>query len=213
MGFFDELADGFRQFTNGVDQNLLATGILARAEILSLTMSGTTISILNAPVERTCTFRLRVMKDDQQPYEASVTQRVQEIVIPQLQAPGVVVAVRVDPANGANIAIDLLSEPPVVRLPESSGPGSAKDILATGTPVTVVLVANQPIGLTNHEGHPVHALTLTVATGVPEPYQVQVGNAIPPSALPLVYPGSKLHAKLGSDPNSIVVDWAAGAAS
>jgi hypothetical protein len=213
MGFFDELADGFRRLTGGVDQKLLVTGILARAELVSLSLSGSTITIMNGPVERTCTFGLKVMMNDRAPYEATVTQRVQEIAIPQLQAPGVVLAVRVDPTNPANVAIDFFSEPPVVNLPESTGPGSAKDILATGTPVTVVLVANQPIGVNNHEGHPVHALTLTVATGVPEPYQVQVGNAIPPFALPLVYPGSKLHAKLGSDPNAIVVDWAAGPAS
>lgn len=151
--------------------------------------------------------------NDRPPYDATVTQRVQEIAIPRLQVPGVVLAVRVDPADPLNIAIDFFTEPPVVNLPESTGPGSAKEILATGTPVTVVLVANQPIGVNNHEGHPVHALTLTVATGVPEPYQVQVGNAVPAFALPLVYPGSKLHAKLGSDPKSIVVDWAAGPAT
>ena len=44
-----------------------------------------------------------------------------------------------------------------------------------------------------------------------EPYQIQVGNAVPASALPLVFPGSKLHAKLGDGPNDVVVDWAAGA--
>ena len=213
MGFFDDLADGFRKFTGGVDQELLTTGLLARGEILGMSLSGTTVTIMNGPIERTCTFQLRLMMDGRQPWEATATQRVQEISIPQLQQPGVVVAVRVNPNNPANVALDFLSEPPVVNLPESTGPGSAKDVLATGTPVTVVLVANQPIGMNNHEGHPVQALTLTVATGVPEPYQVQVGNAVPPFALPLVYPGSKMHAKLGSEPGAIVVDWAAGPAT
>jgi hypothetical protein len=46
---------------------------------------------------------------------------------------------------------------------------------------------------------------------VPTPYQIQVGNAVPASALPLLFPGSKLHAKLGEGPNDVVVDWAAGA--
>ncbi len=98
-------------------------------------------------------------------------------------------------------------------MPESTGPGSASDILKNGTPITVVLVANQPIGVTNSKGDPVQALTLTVATGVPTPYQIQVGNAVPATALPLVFPGSKLHARLGDGPNDVVVDWAAGAAS
>jgi hypothetical protein len=210
MGFFDELAEGFRGLTGGVDQQLLATGTLARGEILSIAPSGTTITVMNSLVERTCEFVLRIMTDGQQPYEARVSQRVPEVSIPQLQQPGVVVAVRVDPANPANVVIDFATQPPEVRLPESTGAGSAADILATGKPITVVLVANQEMGIKNAKGDPVHALTLTVATGVATPYQIQVGNAVPATALPLVYPGSKLHAKLGAGPNDVVVDWAAG---
>jgi hypothetical protein len=213
MGLFDSIAKGFRDLTGGVDTELLATGILARGELLSMSLSGTTVTVMNGPVERSCTFTFNVIRDGQQPYQATVTQRVQEIVIPQLSQPGVVVALRVDAANPANIAIDFASQAPEVNLPESTGPGSAADILANGKPITVVLVANQPVGVNNSKGDPVHALTLTIATGVPEPYQIQVGNAVPASALPLVYPGSKLHAKLGAGPNDVVVDWAAGAAS
>ena len=171
------------------------------------------MTVMNGLEERTCTFHLRIMSDGQQPYEAQVSQRVPEIHIPQLQQPGVVVAVRVDPANPQNIAIDFATQPPEVRLPESTGKGSAADILATGKPIVVVLVANQAIGVQNSKGDPVHALTLTIAEGVPTPYQIQVGNAVPAGALPLVYPGSKLHAKLGDGPNDVVVDWAAGAAT
>jgi hypothetical protein len=98
-----------------------------------------------------------------------------------------------------------------VQVAEATGPGSAAHVLATGSPVTVVVVGSQPLGITNHAGDPVHALTLTVADGVPTPYQVQVGNPVPATALPLLYPGSKLHAKLGDQPGAIVVDWAAGA--
>jgi hypothetical protein len=100
---------------------------------------------------------------------------------------------------------------PTVTLPQSEGHDSAAWILANGKPVTVVLVANAPIGVKNATGDDVHALTLTVATGVPTPYQIQVGNAVPATALPLLYPGSKLNAKMGDGPNDIVVDWAAGA--
>ena len=74
-----------------------------------------------------------------------------------------------------------------------------------------MLVANAPVGLKNAKGDDVQALTLTVATGVETPYQIQVGNGVPASALPLLFPGSKLHAKLGDGPNDVVVDWAAGA--
>lgn len=211
MGFFDDLAQGFRQLTGGVDAQLLATGTLARGELLQVNPSGTTISVMNGLVERNCSFVVRVMVDGQQPYDATVTQRVQEVSIPQLQQPGVVVALRVDPADSSRVAIDFATPPPEVSLPESHGPGSAADILANGKPITVVLVADQLVGITNSKGDPVHALTLTIATGVDTPYQIQVGNAVPASALPLVYPGSKLHAKLGAGPNDVVVDWAAGA--
>ena len=212
MGFFDDLAAGFNKMTGGVDEQLLATGVLARGEVLGMDLSGTTVQVMNGLVERSVTFTLNVLMDGQAPFQATCSQRVQEVLIPQLQQPGVVLAVRVDPADHTKVAIDFASQPPEVTMPESTGPGSAKDILANGKPIVVVLVANQPVGIKNHKGDPVHALTLTVAEGVDTPYQIQVGNAVPASALPLVYPGSKLHAKLGAGPNDVVVDWAAGAA-
>ena len=212
MGFFDDLAAGFNKMTGGVDQQLLATGVLARGEVLGMDLSGTTVQVMNGLVERTVTFTLNVLMDGQPAFQATCSQRVQEVLIPQLQQPGVVLAVRVDPADHTKVAIDFASQPPEVTMAESTGPGSAKDILANGKPIVVVLVANQPVGIKNHKGDPVHALTLTIAEGVDTPYQIQVGNAVPASALPLVYPGSKLHAKLGAGPNDVVVDWAAGAA-
>ncbi len=213
MGLFDNIAKSFTNLVGGVDAELIETGTLARGELLAIRPSGTTVSIMNNLVERTCEFDLSVIMDGQQPFAVTLSQRVQEVMIPQLQQPGVVLAVRVDPNDHSRVAIDFSQQPPSVSLPEVSGPGSAADILANGSPITVVLVANQPIGVTNSKGDPVHALTLTVATGVPTPYQIQVGNAVPASALPLVFPGSKLHAKLGAGPNDVVVDWAAGAAS
>jgi hypothetical protein len=211
MGLFDSIAKGFRDMTGGVDQELLANGLLGRGEVISVTPSGTTLTVGNGLVERNCAFQLNVMLDGKAPYQAAVSQRVQEINLPQLQQPGVVVAVRVDATNPANVAIDFATQPPEVRLPESTGPGSAAHVLETGKPIVVVLVAEQAIGIKNFKGDPVHALTLTVAEGVDTPYQLQVGNAVPASALPLLYPGSKLHAKLGDGPNDVVVDWAAGA--
>jgi hypothetical protein len=133
------------------------------------------------------------------------------VYLPQLSSGGAVVAVRVDPNDRSRVAIDFDTPVPEVTLPAGEGRNSAAWILENGTPITVVLVANAPVGVKNANGDPVHALTLTVATGVPEPYQIQVGNAVPASALPLVFPGSKLHARLGDGPNDVVVDWAKGA--
>lgn len=82
-----------------------------------------------------------------------------------------------------------------------------------GRPVKVILVGDQPLGKRNEDGIELHALQFTVYDGVPTPYQLTVGNPVPATALPLIYPGSKLNARLGDGPNAvIVVDWAAGAA-
>jgi hypothetical protein len=193
------------------DGDIIQNGLLGRGEVLGVDASGMTMQIGNGLVERKCTITLNVMLDGQQPYQAQVSQRIQEVYLPQLSSGGAIVAVKVDPADHSRVAIDFDTPVPEVTLPASEGQNSAAWILEHGKPITVVLVANAPIGVKNAKGDPVQALTLTVATGVPEPYQIQVGNAVPASALPLVFPGSKLHAKLGDGPNDVVVDWGAGA--
>jgi hypothetical protein len=192
------------------DGDVIENGLLGRGEVLGIDASGMTMQIGNGLVERKCTLTLNVMLDNVQPYQATVSQRIQEIYIPQLSAGNAVVAVRVDPADHSRIAIDFDTAPPTVTLPSSDGPNSAAWILRNGKPITVVLISNAPIGVKNAKGDEVQALTLTVATGVPTPYQIQVGNAVPVSALPLLFPGSKLNAKLGDGPNDVVVDWEAG---
>jgi hypothetical protein len=211
MGFFGDLINSANEALGGADSELIQNGVLGRGEVLGIDASGMTLQIGNGLVERKCTVTLNVMIDGQQPWQAQVSQRIQEVYIPQLSSGGAVVAVRVDPNDHSKVAIDFNTPVPEVTLPASEGKNSAADILATGKPITVVLVANTPIGVKNAKGDPVQALTLTVAGGVPEPYQIQVGNAVPNSALPLLFPGSKLHAKLGDGPNDVVVDWAKGA--
>lgn len=211
MGFFGDLLNSANQAFGGADAELIKNGLIGRGEVTSLSASGTTVTIMNGLEERTCTMTLNVMLDGQQPFQATVTQRVQEVYIPQLSSGAAVVTVRVDAADHSKVAIDFATPVPEVTLPASDGPNSAASILEHGKPITVVLVANQPIGVKNAKGDPVQALTLTIATGVPTPYQIQVGNAVPATALPLLFPGSKLHAKLGDGPNDVVVDWAAGA--
>jgi hypothetical protein len=211
MGFFGDLINSANEALGGADAEVIQNGILGRGEVIGFEASGMTLQVGNSLVERKCTITMNVMIDGQPPFQATVNQRVQEVYIPQLSGGGAVVAVKVDPNDHSKVAIDFDTPVPEVTLPASEGHNSAAYILANGKPITVVLVANAPIGVKNAKGDPVQALTLTVATGVPEPYQIQVGNAVPASALPLVFPGSKLHAKLGDGANDVVVDWAAGA--
>lgn len=202
----------FGKKIGSVDSEVMANGIPGRGEITHISGSGMTFRKNNGLVERKCSISLVVMIDNVQPYQVTIEQRIPDVRLTQLsQNP--VVAVRVDPADHNNVNIDLDAQVPVVTVPRSTGPGSAAHILETGKPVKVVLVANQPMGLKNADGHDMQYLTLTVYEGVPTPYQTKVGNPVPPTALPLLYPGSKLHAKLGDQPGDVVVDWDAGAAT
>jgi hypothetical protein len=207
MGFFGNLI-------GSADNSVLQNGILGRGEITNVVMSGMTLQTGNGLVERKCTITANVFIDNTPVFVATIVQRVQEIVIPQLSSGSAVVAVRVDPNDHTKVAIDFNAQVPEVTLARTTDNAhSAAYLLANGKPIKVVLVADQPLGKKNADGIEVYALQLTVYDGVPTPYQITVGNPVPATALPLLFPGSKLHAKLGDDPNSVVVDWAAGAAT
>ncbi len=209
MGLFSKINQAF----GGADTELLRTGTLGRGRVVSVTPSGGTVQVGGGLVERTCTFELMVLLDGQSPYRTTVTQRYPEVYLSQLSQPGAALAVRVDPAQSGHVAIDLSVPAPSVRLARASGPGTAEHILETGTDATVVMVAFAPAGYQDYRGYEMYFFTLTVATGAPQPYQVAAGNAVPPEALPLLFPGSKLHARVGADPNQVVVDFSRGAAA
>lgn len=210
MGFFDDIADSFRSAVGSVDGDLLTNGLLGRADLLGVDISGMTLQVANGLVERKCTLTLQVYLEGEAPYQATAVQRIQEIYLPQLVPGQTVLAVRVDPADRTKVAVDLATPVPTITVKATEGRDSAKWILENGAEAKVVLVANQPMGLNSSAGDPVHALTLTVDKGA-DSYQVQVGNGVPNAALPLLYPGSKLHARIGDEPTDVVVDWARGA--
>jgi hypothetical protein len=205
MGFFGKLI-------GATDDTVMQTGLLGRGEVTGVQMSGMTLQSGNGVVERKCTISLKVMLDNVAPYDAVAVQRLQEIVIPQL-AGGAVLAVRVDPNDHSKVFLDFASELPEVTVPKGEGRNSAAWVLENGKPIKVVLVQSQPAKMKNADGVDIYALTLTPYEGVDTPYQLVVGNAVPATALPLLYPGSKLHAKLGDQPDAVVIDWAAGAVS
>ncbi len=205
MGFFGKLI-------GATDDSVMQTGILGRGEVTGVQLSGMTLQSGNGLVERKCTISLTVMIDNVAPYDAVAVQRLQEIVIPQL-AGGAVLPVRVDPNDHSKVFLDFASELPEVTVPKGEGHNSAAWVLENGKPIKVVLVQSQLAKMKNADGIDIYALTLTPYEGVDTPYQLVVGNAVPATALPLLYPGSKLHARLGDDPNAVVIDWAAGAVS
>lgn len=211
MGLFSKLFGGINQAFGGADQELLVNGLPGRGQLTSFEMTSSTVTIANGLEERICNIGLQVMLDGRDPYAVTVHQRIPEIYIPQLTAQGAV-AVRVDPADPNRVAIDLNAPIPEVTLARQTGPGSAAWLLANGTPVEVVLVQSDQLGMRNADGHEIYKLKLTVASGVETPYQLEVGNSVPATALPLLYPGARLHARKGEGPNDIVVDWEKGLA-
>ncbi|WCO65678.1 hypothetical protein PO878_14330 [Iamia majanohamensis] len=206
MGLFD----AFRGVTGGVDPDLLTDGLLGRGVIVGVQVNGAQVSF-GADAYRVCDLHVQVFLDGGQPYVAACRQRVHEVLLPQLGG-GVAVAVRVARDDASRVAVVFGEEPPVVTLAPPADGGSAA-ILARGREAEAVIVANQPLGIRNHEGADVHLFTLTVLPAGGQPYQVQVGNPLPPTALPLVFPGAKVPVKVGAEgPQSVAIDWARAAA-
>jgi hypothetical protein len=200
------------KITGGPDKKLLATGILGRGIITEVRPTGTSLEVGNGLVQRVCIFTVEVSLDNKAPYMATCKQRMLEIQIPQIQPGNTTVAVRVNPAEPSEIALDFATEPPVVTTPGGSGNTSAAEILATGAPGRAVIVQYQPLGKRNPAGVDLYAFMLTVMPQAGDPYQIQVGNPTPPAALPFLFPGSRVPVKIGNIPNAVVIDWEAAAA-
>ena len=205
MGFLSKM-------TGGPDKKLLETGLLGRGIITEVRPTGTTLEVGNGLVQRVCVFTVEVSLDGKAPYTATCKQRFPEIQIPQIQLGNTTVAVRANPADLTQIALDFATEPPVVTTPGGTGNHSAAEILATGAPGQAVIVQYQPLGKRNPAGVDLYAFMLTVMPHGGDPYQIQVGNPTPPAALPFLFPGSRVPVKIGNHPNAVVIDWAAAAA-
>jgi hypothetical protein len=205
MGFLSKI-------TGGPDKKLLETGLLGRGIITEVRPTGTTMEVGNGLVQRVCVFTVEVSLDGRAPYIATCKQRFPEIQLPQIQLGNTTVAVRANPAELTQIALDFATEPPVVTTPGGSGNHSAAELLATGAPGRAVIVQYQPLGKRNPAGVDLYAYLLTVMPDGGDPYQIQVGNPTPPAALPFLFPGSRVPVKIGTIPNAVVIDWEAAAA-
>ncbi len=85
----------------GADRRILANGIAGTALVLSVRDTGITINNVNAVIEA----RLQVTIPGRPPYETTAEVTLGRMSWGALQ-PGMTVAVRVDPANNARVAID-----------------------------------------------------------------------------------------------------------
>jgi hypothetical protein len=200
------------KITGAPDKKIMETGLLGRGIITDVKLTGTTLQSGNGLVQRTCVFTVEVSLDGRAPYLATCKQRIPEIQLPQIQPGNTTVAVRVDPAEPTQIALDFGTAPPVVTTPGGSGNHSAAEILATGEPGRAVIIQFQPLGKRNPAGVDLYAYLLTVMPRGRDPYQIQVGNPTPPAALPFLFAGSRVPVKIGTIPNAVAIDWEAAAA-
>jgi hypothetical protein len=208
MGLFNKL----RHATGSVSRKLLEEGLLGRGIIIGIRQTGVSTGADFNP-SHVCEFTVEVTLDNVPRYTATCRQAVLATVLPQLASPGTTVAVRVNPDDHAEIALSLGEQPPTVTMAASgdANTGSAAEILAYGEDCRAVIVESQPLGTKNQKGVDMYALLLTVMADGRAPYQVPVGNPVPPEAVPLLYPGNNVPAKRMASRGDkyIVVDWAA----
>jgi hypothetical protein len=212
VGFMDKM----RSVVGSVSPELMQNGTLARGEVVSVQMTGMSVSRGDQVTtqKQVCNITLNVIMDNTPPYQASCKQAIPVLVLPQLASGGAVVAVRVNPANPQEVAIDLSVDPPTVTL-AAGGPNSssAAELLATGTAARAIIIQSEPLGVRNQAGVDMYALMVTILCDGMAPYQTKMGNPVPPSGLPLLYPGSNLPAKVRpGQQGQCIIDWEAAVA-
>jgi hypothetical protein len=188
----------------------MTRGTLGRAVVDRVRITGSSVQMGGGVPEQVCDFDLTVYLDDTPAYAAQARKRIPQYAIGQFQPGHTVVAVRVDPNDHTKVGIDLNTQPPDVRMAAGSAQGSAASILANGNACEAVIIQYEAIGMKNKNDVDIYAFVLTIMAEGTAPYQIQVGNPVPPEALPLLYPGSKLPAKF--DPKgvkeAVAIDWA-----
>jgi hypothetical protein len=172
------------------------------------------VQVGGAPPQQVCIFQLMVYLDDTPPFPAEARKRVPVYALASLQPGHSVVAVRVDPADHSRVGIDFSIEPPVVRLAKTPGKLTAAEVLEQGDLCEAVIVQFQPLGVQNTARLDMYAFMLTVMIPGQAPYQIQVGNPVLPEAVPLLYPGSRVPARImpNTRPDNVVIDWKAALA-
>jgi hypothetical protein len=153
-------------------------------------------------------FQVLVKLDGTEPYQVEFTQPCEAAWWLELSKDSSrPFAVRVAKTDRTKVKIAFDVDPATVTVAH----GSAADILARGLDAQVVIVETEVLRppKLNKAGDPMSRFLLTVVRADGQtPYQVNVGNGVPPNALPLVYPGSKLPAKVDpNNPNGVVIDW------
>jgi hypothetical protein len=205
MGLFRKLA--------GADARLLKNGTAALGWIFEAALTGGP-GFQGGPASagRMWDINLLVLADGVVPYQAVVRQFLSEGAVPGLESGTATCAIRVDPKDPQRVALDVSAPRPVPRVGHATGPGTPAYVLEHGRDAAAVIVSATPLGYLNYLGYPMYYVTWTVMQDGRQAYQAKSATAVPPKALPLVYPGSKVHVKLGATAQEVAGDFSRGAA-
>ena len=212
MGLFSKV----RQLSGTPSRELLEHGLLGRGIITGIKQTGVSTGVDFDP-SHVCVFTVEVSLDNTARYMATCRQAIRATILPQLLSGQATVAVRVNPDDHSQIALDLATEPPIITVSARSGDentGSAAQILQEGTPCRAVIIESLPLGRRNPAGVDLYAFSLTVIADGRPPYQTKLGMPVPTEAVPLLYPGNNVPAKRLPDREDqyVVIDWDAALA-
>ncbi len=154
MGFFKDVAEHL----GAVDKNLLAKGILARGEVVSVEPTGMSWGggghYGSSSSTTVCKVTVKVVGlKGHEPYEATALVPIGDAYIPEFQQPGATIAVRVNPTDPTDIAYDLEHDAPTGESQDEPQSPSA-DTAATKDGAQIILQSDDgtETALTTHVG-------------------------------------------------------------
>ena len=214
----------------GVDHDLIETGVLARGNVQDVDMTSMSTGRPEAAfgAKIVCKVTVEVIPlDGSDAYPATCMHPIPQVYLPKMMEKGAAVAVRVDPADPQNIALDLehdVPDAPTILVSDDGtretlkthqGTFTYDDLIRDGRPCTVEVLAVFPLDQLTQAGLPATAVVLQVQRDDTAPYQAQVGMHIPDAAVPVVVPGARLPGKwlpgpgLPTDVNLVTIDFPA----
>lgn len=226
MGLFKKA----KAAAGGVDHGLIETGTLARGNVKNVepTSMSTGRAERGLGTKVICIVTVEVVPlDGSHSYDATCRHPVPQVYLPTLMEPGAAVAVRVNPDDPQDIALDLDHDVPPAPIVLHSDDGTsevvttnkasytADELLRDGRPCTVEVSAVFPLNQLTQAGLPASGLILQVHRDGAAPYQAQVGLHVPDAFAAAVVPGAQLPAKwlpgpgLPTDVNLVTIDFPA----
>lgn len=203
---------------NATNRGVLAKGVPATAQVLSMAETGTTVN--QQPLVE---FGLQVHRDGEEPYEVKVKQVLPRLLLGTVK-PGVQVNVKVMPSDPRKVGIDWSAQTgggdPDDKIAEGMFVGvTVSDTVDTDQFLTTAVQATADIDQMSETGRTVtsptkgttsevFAFVLTVHRDGVEPYETKLLQGVPPERQGRFGPGATV--PIGINPNDktdVAIDW------